>query len=227
MTEKRQATAANEDMAEQRDETRTNNTDERQNTAPDHVSEEQERAGIDSLNAINSDDMVNALEAAQANERELSDKLLRVQADLENLRRRGEREVAAAHRYALEGFAKELVNVRDSLELGAEAARASVDIEKLREGVDLTLRQLSSVFEKFGVKEVNPVKQKFDPTFHQAMSVQEAADLDPNTVIAVFQKGYLLHDRLLRPALVQVSKAAAAPLSSKTAPPPPDGQSEQ
>lgn len=219
MTEKRQATAANEDMAEQRDETRTNNTDERQNTAPDHVSEEQERAGIDTLNTINSDDMMNALEAARANERELSDKLLRVQADLENLRRRGEREVTAAHRYALEGFAKELINVRDSLELGAEAARASVDIEKLREGVDLTLRQLSSVFEKFGVKEVNPVKQKFDPTFHQAMSVQEAADLDPNTVIAVFQKGYLLHDRLLRPALVQVSKAAEAP--------PPDGQSEQ
>lgn len=220
MTEKRQATAANEDMAEQRDETSTKNRDESQSASPENHSNNGEPAGADLLNNSNSssDDTMNALEAARANERELSDKLLRVHADLENLRRRGEREVTAAHRYALEGFAKELVNIKDSLELGAEAARASADIEKLREGVELTLRQLSAVFEKFGVKEVNPIKQKFDPTFHQAMSVQEAADLDPNTVIAVFQKGYLLHDRLLRPALVQVSKAA---------PPPPDGQSGQ
>ena len=208
MTEKRQATAANEDMAEQQDEPRNKSTDELQNASLQNDSNGQEQVGVDSLSK--SDDLMNALEASRANERELSDKLLRVHADLENLRRRGEREVSAAHRYALEGFAKELVNVRDSLELGAEAARTTVDIEKLREGVELTLRQLSSVFEKFGVKEVNPIKQKFDPTFHQAMSVQEAADLDPNTVIAVFQKGYLLHDRLLRPALVQVSKAAPA-----------------
>lgn len=208
MTEKRQATAANEDMAEQQDESRNKSTDDMQNASLQNDSNDQEQAGADSRNK--SDDLMNALEASRANERELSDKLLRVHADLENLRRRGEREVSAAHRYALEGFAKELVNVRDSLELGAEAARTTVDIEKLREGVELTLRQLSSVFEKFGVKEVNPIKQKFDPTFHQAMSVQEAADLDPNTVIAVFQKGYLLHDRLLRPALVQVSKAAPA-----------------
>ena len=227
MTEKRQATAANEDMAEQRDETSTKNRDESQSASPENHSNNGEPAGADLLNNSGSDDTMNALEAARNNERELSDKLLRVHADLENLRRRGEREVTAAHRYALEGFAKELVNVKDSLELGAEAARVSADIEKLREGVELTLRQLSAVFEKFGVKEVNPVKQKFDPTFHQAMSVQEAADLDPNTVIAVFQKGYLLHDRLLRPALVQVSKAAQPPLVPKTAPPPPDGQSEQ
>lgn len=227
MTEKRQATAANEDMAEQQDESRnkSKSTDEMQSASLQNDSNDHEQAATDSLSK-SSDELMNALEASRANERELSDKLLRVHADLENLRRRSEREVSAAHRYALEGFAKELVNVRDSLELGAEAARTTVDIEKLREGVELTLRQLSSVFEKFGVKEVNPIKQKFDPTFHQAMSVQEAADLDPNTVIAVFQKGYLLHDRLLRPALVQVSKAAPPPVVSNAAPPP-DVQSEQ
>lgn len=212
MTDKRQAAAANEDVAEERDDMQ-NRTIQEPEPAPTMEFNEGETPP-EMLPSY--DEITLALEQAEASARDFSDKLLRAQADLENMRRRSERELIAAHRYAQEGFAKELVNVRDSLEMGLEAARTTVDIEKLREGMDLTLRMLTSVFEKFGVKEVAPIKQKFDPVYHQAMSVQESAECDPNTVLAVFQKGYLLHDRLLRPALVQVSKAASKPLTDES-----------
>lgn len=207
MTEKRQATAANEDVAQDQNGKHDRTT---QNPEPASTMELNEEGNF--AEKLPSYDELNlALAQAEASVRDYSDKLLRAQADLENIRRRSERELTAAHRYAQEGFAKELVNVRDSLEMGIDAARTTVEIEKLREGMDLTLRMLTSVFEKFGVKEVAPLNQKFDPVYHQAMSVQESPEYEPNTVLAVFQKGYLLHDRLLRPALVMVSKAATQP----------------
>jgi molecular chaperone GrpE len=137
---------------------------------------------------------------------------LRLQAELENLRKRSERDLVQAHKFALEKFAAELLPVRDSLEMGvAAAAEDSASVAHLREGSELTLKMLTSAFEKFNVKEINPLNEKFNPEYHEAMSMQERADVEPNTVVTVVQKGYLLNDRLIRPAMVIVSRAAAQP----------------
>jgi molecular chaperone GrpE len=135
---------------------------------------------------------------------------LRLQADLENLRKRSERDLANAHKFALERFAQELLPVRDSLEMGlASSAGGQVDPARLQEGVELTLQMLTTAMGKFGITEVNPQLERFNPDFHQAMSLQERADVEPNTVVTVVQKGYLLNDRLLRPAMVIVSHTPA------------------
>ena len=137
---------------------------------------------------------------------------LRLQAELENLRKRSERDLAQAHKFALEKFAAELLPVRDSLEMGVAAATEdSASVEHLREGSELTLKMLTSALEKFNIKEINPLNEKFNPEYHEAMSLQERADVPPNTVVTVVQKGYLLNDRLIRPAMVIVSRAAAQP----------------
>jgi len=136
---------------------------------------------------------------------------LRLQADLDNLQKRSERELANAHKFALDRFSQELLPVRDSLEMGLSAfTEHDVNADKLREGVELTLQMLTGVMEKFGITEVNPLNEPFDPEFHQAMSMQEREDMAPNTVVTVVQKGYQLHDRLIRPAMVIVSSAAQA-----------------
>ena len=133
---------------------------------------------------------------------------LRLQADLDNLHKRSERDLANAHKFALERFANELLPVRDSLEMGlATAAGGQVDPARLQEGVELTLQMLTTALSKFGIKEIDPQLERFNPDFHQAMSLQERADVEPNTVVTVVQKGYLLNDRLLRPAMVIVSHA--------------------
>lgn len=151
--------------------------------------------------------LLKQLEEAQAQAQEHFDKALRTQAEMENLRKRTARDVENARKYALEKFAGELLAVRDSLEMGLDAARGETDVEKIREGTELTLKMLVQVMEKFGVEAVDPQGQRFDPDRHQAMSMQPNAELEPNTVMAVLQKGYLLNDRLLRPAMVVVSKA--------------------
>lgn len=147
-----------------------------------------------------------ALEAERAKAEENWDLALRTKAEMENLRKRTERELENAHKYALEKFAGELLAVRDSLEMGIQAA-GDADAVQLREGSELTLRMLCKVMEQFGVAEVNPQGEKFDPERHQAMGMQPTPDVPPNTVVAVMQKGYVLNDRLLRPAMVMVSKA--------------------
>ncbi|NEX22509.1 nucleotide exchange factor GrpE [Thiorhodococcus mannitoliphagus] len=148
-----------------------------------------------------------ALEAARAEAAEQRDQLLRVRADTENLKRRHTSELEKAHKFALDGFVRELLQVRDSLELGHDAALdQAADIGKLREGTELTLKLLGDVMEKFGVVPVEPMEQPFDPEFHQAMSMQPRDDVPPNTVVAVIQKGYTLNGRLVRPALVMVSQ---------------------
>ena len=137
---------------------------------------------------------------------------LRLQAELENLRKRSARDLAQAHKFALEKFAAELLPVRDSLEMGvAAAAEESASVEHLREGSELTLKMLTAALEKFNIGEINPLNEKFNPEYHEAMSMQERADVAPNTVVTVVQKGYLLNDRLIRPAMVIVSRAAAQP----------------
>jgi len=149
------------------------------------------------------------LEAAEARAAESLDQLLRTKAEMENLRRRTQRDLENAHKFALEKFALELLSVKDSLELGLQAAsQEGADVEKLREGTEMTSNMLSNVFEKFDLVEVNPLNQPFDAELHQAMTMQENPEVEPNTVMAVMQKGYTLNERLLRPAMVVVSKAA-------------------
>jgi len=153
------------------------------------------------------DELGKLLHQAETKAQENWDKLLRVQAEMENIRRRAERDVENAHKFALEKFANALLPVKDSLELGAAAAQQEdADIAKLREGTELTLKLLDDALSKFGITLVDPQDQPFDPEFHQAMSMVEAPDKAPNTVVAVMQKGYTLNDRLLRPAMVVVAK---------------------
>lgn len=145
-------------------------------------------------------------------EQEHRDQLLRLQAEMENTRRRAAQDVDKAHKFALEKFAQELLPVKDSLELGLLASTSHDEaVAKLREGMELTLKMLGSCMEKFGIVEVSPQGQPFNPEHHQAMTMQESSEHQPNTVMHVMQKGYLLNERLLRPAMVVVSKAPAEP----------------
>ncbi|KAA6185153.1 nucleotide exchange factor GrpE [Thiohalocapsa marina] len=151
------------------------------------------------------------LEDARAKVDQSQDQLLRTRAEMENMKRRQAKELENAHKFALEGFVKELLPVRDSLELGLAAAQESEGdvaqlLSKLLEGTELTLKQLGDVMGKFGIERVHPDGEPFNPEYHQAMSMQPRADLPPNTVTAVIQSGYLLNGRLVRPALVMVSR---------------------
>jgi molecular chaperone GrpE len=148
------------------------------------------------------------LEDARAKADDNRDQLLRARAEMENLKRRHANELEKAHKFALDGFVRELLQVRDSLELGHGAAQEDqASVEKLREGTELTLKLLTGVMSTFGVEELNPEGEPFNPDFHQAMTMAPRADLPPNTVVSVVQKGYLLNGRLVRPALVIVSSA--------------------
>ena len=151
-------------------------------------------------------DLEHRLKQAELAAQEHHDAWLRARADVDNIRKRTATEVANAHKFAVENFAGELLAVKDSLE--AALATETATPESLRAGVELTLRQLKSVFEKFTVNEIDPAGQRFDPHRHQAIGTVES-DAEPNTVVQVLQKGYLLHDRVIRPALVTVAKAKA------------------
>jgi molecular chaperone GrpE len=157
-----------------------------------------------------------ALEAALAEAEQAvvqaKDAQLRAAADFENTRRRLERDAQRTAQYATENLLKELLAVADSVELGLKAARKpDAEVAALTEGMDLTQRQVTSFLEKQGVTALDPAGQPFNPDEQQAMSMIESADVAPNHVLAVMQKGYRLHDRLLRPAMVIVAKAPAAP----------------
>ncbi|MBV8629021.1 MAG: nucleotide exchange factor GrpE [Paraburkholderia sp.] len=143
-----------------------------------------------------------ALAEAQAKIAELQESFLRAKAETENVRRRAQEDVTKAHKFAIESFAEHLLPVLDSLE--AALADNSGDLAKVREGVELTLRQLTGALEKGRVVAINPVGEKFDPHRHQAISMVPA-DQESNTVVAVLQKGYVIADRVLRPALVTVA----------------------
>lgn len=154
-------------------------------------------------------ELARRLSETEAKLKDQIDQVMRARADMDNLRKRHERDLENAHKFALESFVQELLGVRDSLELGLSAAQDGTgDLAKLMEGTELTLKLLSNVMEKFGVKQVDPQGQGFNPDLHQAMSIQPREDVAPNTVVAVIQKGYTLNDRLVRPAMVMVSQAA-------------------
>ncbi len=143
-----------------------------------------------------------ALAEAHARIVDLQESFLRAKAETENVRRRAQEDVTKAHKFAIESFAEHLLPVVDSLE--AAVAHSSDDLQKVREGVELTLRQLNGALEKGRVVALNPVGEKFDPHRHQAISMVPA-DQEPNTVVAVLQKGFVIADRVLRPALVTVA----------------------
>lgn len=150
------------------------------------------------------------LEQLQEEVEEHRDKYLRAVAEMENTRRRADSDVANARKFAVESFAAEALSVRDSIEL-ARAIEINADdptvVEKIQEGLDLTLKQLDAVFSKFNIQVIEPAPgDKLDPERHQAMSIQESADVPPKHIVTVIQKGYMIHDRLLRPAMVIVAK---------------------
>ncbi len=148
------------------------------------------------------------LEQANQKAQENWDKALRIQAEMENLKRRTQKDLDDTRKYAVERFAKELISVIDSLELGLQAiAGDSPEVQKFREGSELTLKQFEAAFAKANIETVNPLGQPFNPEHHQAMAMQPSAEFAPNSVLTVFQKGYLLNGRLLRPAMVVVAKA--------------------
>jgi len=145
---------------------------------------------------------------AQNEAAEFKDAWIRARAETENVRKQGQADVARAHRYAIDRFAAEILPVKDALEL---ALSSPGDADTLREGVALTLKQLVAAFAKFDITEIDATGAKFDPHRHQAMAMIDSESAPPNTVVQVFQKGYLLNDRVLRPALVAVAKPKNAP----------------
>jgi len=154
------------------------------------------------------DAMSSELAALQKKADEHYDQLVRAHAEIENLKRRHTQELEKAHKYALDKFVGELLTIWDSLELGLQAAQNDeADVASLREGTGLTVKMFGDVMEKFNVERINPEGESFNPEFHQAMSMVPNAEMAPNTVMAVMQKGVSLNGRLIRPAMVVVSQA--------------------
>ena len=155
------------------------------------------------------------LEALQAKVQEFQEQVLRSQAEMQNVRRRAENDVEKAHKFAVEKFVKELLPVVDSLEKAVESTEghdSSGDlVASIRQGVELTLDMFLSGLKKFNVERLNPVGEPFDPQYHEAMSMVPAPNAEPNSVVAVMQKGYLLNGRVVRPAMVMVAKPQDAP----------------
>jgi len=169
----------------------------------EHQGEEHDASGATSVESDSPGELAEALAQAQAKVSEHFDQLLRAQAEMENVRRRAQEEVSKARKFAIESFAEGLVPVRDSLE--AALAQTDQTVEVFREGVETTLKQLIAAFERNHLKEIAPeAGTKFDPHHHQAIATVPA-EQEANTVVAVLQKGYLIADRVLRPALVTVA----------------------
>ncbi|HEX7048019.1 MAG TPA: nucleotide exchange factor GrpE [Gammaproteobacteria bacterium] len=182
---------------------------------PDQKSEQQ-RAETETAAEIDAtapeapqDDVEAALVAANEKAEDNWNQYLRAVAELDNIRKRATRDVEQARRFAIERFAADLLAVKDSLEMGINAATDSKDkASALLEGTEMTLKQLAQVFEKFGITEIDPKGEKFDPEQHEAMATQPSSEAEPDTVLTVVQKGYLLNGRVLRAARVLVARPA-------------------
>jgi|TARA_B110000438_G_scaffold57235_1_gene57299 molecular chaperone GrpE len=158
------------------------------------------------------DQTLEKLAAAQLAAEDAKDDLLRVQAEMQNLRRRTEQDIEKAHKYGQEKFSIELLSVMDNLERALTAASEHEDdsVKAIYDGVDLTLKSFVDCFSKFNIETLDPLGEPFDPQIHQAMGMQENPDVEPNTVIAVMQKGYTLYGRVIRPAMVMVAKGTSS-----------------
>ena len=164
-----------------------------------------EEAQVEAAEMAPAEDPEAALAAAEAKAAENWERYLRAAAEVENIRKRAVRDVEHAHKFALERFSKELLAVRDSLEMGIGASE-NASVEALLEGSNATLKLLATTMERFGIEVVDPAGEPFDPEYHEAISVQQADELEPGSVVTVVQKGYSLNGRLLRPAMVIVAE---------------------
>ncbi len=169
---------------------------------------DQSESGATDRAQMSTEELLLTLQDAEAKADDYWNQLLRAKAEMTNMQRRSERELESAHKFGLEKFVRELLPIKDSLEMGLAANEGQeAELEKVREGMEMTLKMFADAVAKFGLAEVNPVGQIFDPEFHQAMTTQPADEgVASNTVLTVFQKGYLLNDRLIRPAMVVVAK---------------------
>ena len=168
----------------------------------------EEPAEIDEANIVDTvESLRSELETQQA---QFTDQLLRVKAEMENVRRRSEKQISDSRKYANEGIAKELINVRDSLQIASETEIETDDsdaVKSMQEGLELTLKQLDSLLDKFSIVEINPsAGDKLDPNLHQAMTMIPSEDVEPGCIVNTIQRGYQLHERLLRPAMVVVAQ---------------------
>lgn len=180
---------------------------------PTDVSEEMKQSASDAEVAVEAEagdaelSIEQQLEQAQATIKDYWDQMIRLRAEMENHRKRAERDVQNAHKYALKNFTEALLPVVDSMEMGMSAAEAeNATLDSIREGSELTMSMFMQILEKQGLTEVDPVGEKFDPERHQAISMVEDEEAESNTVISVMQKGFMLNDRLVRPAMVVVVK---------------------
>ena len=169
------------------------------------LSENEQNEAEDSLSL---EQALEKIEEAELAADKAKDDVLRVQAEMQNLRRRTEQDVEKAHKYGQEKFSIELLSVMDNLERALDAASQHDDetVKAIYDGVNLTLKSFMDCFSKFNIEVIDPLGEPFDPQKHQAMSIQESPEAEPNTVISVLQKGYTLHGRVIRPAMVMGSK---------------------
>lgn len=175
---------------------------------PDDELDNADTAASDSLSNLPYDELQQKLAEVEQKNSEQWERILRMQAEADNASRRAEREVANAHKYAIDKFVGELLPIVDSLELCiANESTADQATASVVEGVQMTLNMFYAAMEKFGIEQVNPISEPFNPEYQQAISVQFDPKLKPGTVLSVLQKGYTLNNRLVRPALVVVSKA--------------------
>ena len=177
------------------------------------VAAEEQEAQLDDVVPVNADQAEEddspeqQLEKAQATIQEYWDQIMRLRAEIENNRKRAERDVENAHKYAIKSFVENLLPIIDSMEMGQSAAEAdNTTLESIREGSDLTMDMFIQVLQKHGLEQIDPMGEKFDPERHQAISMIEVKGSKSNTVIEVMQKGFALNERLVRPAMVVVAK---------------------
>lgn len=181
------------------------NNDKSGSPDPGVVLEEENSPGPDVEAEAENNEFQQKLELLERQAKENLDKALRAQAELDNVRKRSSRDVENAHKYALEKFANDLLPILDSMELGINAIEASDENQTLREGMELTLKMFSDVLEKYGIEQVQTEGEKFDPEKHEAVTMQEKDGSESGDIVSVFQKGYLLNGRLIRPAMVIVA----------------------
>jgi molecular chaperone GrpE len=180
------------------------------NGQPDRPDTESDEENIDAEQAAAETpvDAAPTLESLQAKADENWDRYLRAMAEADNIRKRASRDIEHAHKFALENFSKDLLAVKDSLEMGLAAADTA-DAESLLAGSEATLKLLAGSLERFGISEIDPEGEPFDPERHEAMTMQPSAEVEPGSVLTVIQKGYVLNGRLLRPARVIVASEPA------------------
>jgi molecular chaperone GrpE len=189
--------------------------DENRNEQPEEELNEAAENAAESEGQAAGEEQVSELDALKGKVDEYQEQMLRVQAEMQNVRRRAEIDVEKAHKFALEKFVKELLPVADSLEKAVESTENTEDagelVASIREGVEMTLSLFLKSLEKFNVQQIDPEGEPFDPQQHEAMSMVPAPGAEPNSVVSVVQKGYMLNERVVRPAMVVVAKAQDAP----------------